>query len=369
MDDIQFVETDTQAITASNIAALQAAAGRAFEPGDPVRLVTLAFSYIQSVVAASANHAANQSFRDIADSASLDALGALLGVTRRAPEAARTTLRFSVGAAREEVVLVPRGTRATAANSSLYFATIQDAEIPIGETTIDVIAESVTLGPSANGLMIGEMNTLVDSVQWVIGVTNLSASSDGSEAEDDASLRERMREAVTRFSTGGPEDAYITLAKDSRADVESVSINSPSPRVIDIYFTLTDGAIPATETIAEVLAYLSDQYRRPMSDVVQVHAPTPVEYTIHVTYYIATADEARATAIQAAVAQAVTDYIAWQRAAIGRDVNPSELITRICNAGALRVTVTGPVYADLDYSELAVIDGDPTVEFGGIVDE
>lgn len=368
-DQISFIETDAQTIAAENHARLETELGRKLYPGDPVRNLGLALSYIQALFAGAANDAANQSFLEHARGDSLDALGVLVGVTRRSAEAARTTLRFSLAAARAEPTLIPRGIRATVQASAVYFATIEAAEIPAGDTYVDVIGEATEAGPGANGYLVGEINTLVDAVQFVTAVTNTTASSDGSDAEDDESLRERIREAPTRFSVGGPEDAYITLTKDARADVESVSINSPSPRVIDVYFTLTGGALPAPETIAEVEAYLNDKYRRPMSDVVQVHAPTPVNYTVNITYYISSADSARAGEIQAAVAAAVADFVAWQRAAIGRDVNPSELIRKVMDAGALRVTVTAPIYAELNYSQLAVINGAATITYGGLDDE
>jgi phage-related baseplate assembly protein len=369
MPEVQFVETDAGAIAGANVQTAAIMAGRDLYQGDPLRMLTLGLSYVQAVFAGKVNHAANQSFLDYAEGESLDALGALLAVTRRPAEAARCTLRFSLGAAREEITLIPQGTRATVAASGVYWATIESVEIAAGATYADVIAEATVAGPSANGYLVGEINALVDPVAFVATVANTSASSDGSEAEDDESMRERIREAPTRFSVAGPEDAYITLTKDSRADVDSVSINSPSPRVIDVYFTLTGGALPAAETVAEVLAYLSDRYRRPMSDVVQVHAPTATTYAVDITYYISNADAARSAEIQVAVTAAVADYVAWQRAQIGRDVNPSELVRRVQQAGALRVDVTAPAYAELDYAHLAVLDGDAVVTVGGLDDE
>lgn len=366
---IKFVEDDAATIAAENIVALQQEMGRALATGDPVRVLSLGFSYLQAVVSAAVNFSANQSFIDYAAGVALDAHGANCGVTRRPAEAARTTLRFSIAAAREDVVLIPRGTRATAPASALYFAAIDDVEIPAGDTYVDVIAEATVLGPTANGMLVGEISELVDQPQWVTGVVNQTPSADGSEAEDDESLRQRIREAPASYSVAGPEDAYKAQARAARADIDDVAVNSPEPRVIDVYFTLTGGVLPAPETIAEVLAYLNGEYRRPMSDLVQVQAPTPVEYTVDISYEIGSADEARAAEIQAAVTAAVTSYISWQRAKIGRDVNPSELHRRVMNAGALNCVVTAPVDAELDYSELAVINGDPTINFGGIVDE
>lgn len=365
----KFIEDDAETITRENIARFESIRGRTLYPGDPLRLIIQEFSYIQATHAAKVNDAANQSFVDHARSDSLNGLAVLPGVARRAAEAARTTLRFSLAAARAEVTLVPQGTRATVPGSAVYWATIEAAEIAAGDTYVDVIAEASVLGPSANGYLTGEISTLVDVVTFISSVSNISPSSDGSEAENDDSLKERIREAPTRFSVGGPEDAYITLTKDSRADVESVSINSPEPRYIDIYFTLTGGAVPAAETIAEVQAYLNDKYRRPMSDVVTVHAPTAVNYTISLAFYIDNGDSARAAETQTAILLAISDYVAWQKAEIGRDINPSELTRRVMNAGALRVVVTSPAYTELNYSQLAVLSGNPTITNGGLDDE
>jgi phage-related baseplate assembly protein len=369
MTEIAFIETDTRVIAADNLGHLETETGRTLYPGDPVRNIALAFSYVQAVFAAAANRAANQSFLDYSEGLALDALGALVGVVRRPPEAARTTLRFSLGAARGDITLIPQGIKATVQGSGIYFATIEAAEIAAGNTYVDVVAEATDAGPAANGYLIGEIDTLVDAVPFIAAVANTTPSSDGSGAEDDDSLRERIREAPTRFSVAGPEDAYITLTKDARADIASVKINSPTPRVIDIYFTLTGGAIPAAETIAEVNDYLNDKYRRPMSDVVQVHAPTPVNYTINITYYVSKRDSARAGEIQTAVTQAVADYVLWQKSEIGRDVNPSELIRKVMDAGALRVAVTAPVYAELTFSQLATLSGAAAVNYGGLDDE
>lgn len=367
-DELELLETDAETIAAANLASLETATGRTLYPGDPVRLITLALSYVQAVFAQAANHAANQSFLDYATDTALEALGARDGVTRRDQEAARTTLRFYCNS-RALPTVVPAGTRVTCPGSGVYFATIETVEIPAGQISVDVIGEATVVGPSANGYLANELTELVDIVPFIATVTNTTATSDGSEAEDDASLRERIREAPAGFSVAGPKDAYIYQTKAARADVDSVTVHSPTPCVIDVYFTLTAGAIPAAETIAEVQAYLSDEYRRPLGDQVTVHAPTPVNYTIELTYYIASRDSARVAAIEAAVILAVADYVAWQRAQIGRDVNPSELIKRVMDAGALRVTVTSPAYAAADYSELAVLSGEAVVTNGGVVDE
>ena len=104
---------------------------------------------------------------------------------------------------------------------------------------------------------------------------------------------------------------------------------------------------------------------RPLTDVVHVQAPQTKAYGVNLTYYVAGRNVALRAEIKSAVKTSVADYVAWQRAALGRDVNPSELIRRVMAAGALRVEVTSPVHAVLTPSQVAVPSGDPVIAFGG----
>lgn len=60
----------------------------------------------------------------------LDYLGELVGVHRLPPQAAKTTLQFSVANACKSNVLIPQGTRASASDS-VMFATDEDILLPL----------------------------------------------------------------------------------------------------------------------------------------------------------------------------------------------------------------------------------------------
>ena len=100
-----------------------------------------------------------------------------------------------------------------------------------------------------------------------------------------------------------------------------------------------------------------------MSDLVRIAAPEEVQYTINLTYYINRSASAKAVTIQAAVAQAVEDYKTWQRA-IGRDVNPSQLIALLMQTGVKRVEVRSPVFTTVADNAVAQI-GTVSVVNGG----
>lgn len=105
-----------------------------------------------------------------------------------------------------------------------------------------------------------------------------------------------------------------------------------------------------------------------MNDLVTVNAPEAVNYAIGLTYYINQSDSAQASAIQRAVQEAVTEYQQWQRT-IGRDINPSKLISMIIQAGAKRAEVTAPAYTAVSKTCVAALLGEPTVIYGGLEDD
>ena len=165
------------------------------------------------------------------------------------------------------------------------------------------------------------------------------------------------------YSTAGAEAAYIYWAKTYRSDVSDVMAYSPAAGKVTVLFLL-DGGLPSTSDVAGMTQHLSAKTIRPLTDQLTVQAPSIVTYNLALTYYIDSADSAQATAIQARIAAAIAGYKAWQQA-IGRDINPSQLIRRVMEAGAKRVEVTSPVYTPVNPTSVAV-SGTETVSYGGL---
>ena len=99
-----------------------------------------------------------------------------------------------------------------------------------------------------------------------------------------------------------------------------------------------------------------------------VSAPTVKTYNLELTYYIGRSNKAQATAIQSRVTEAIAAYNRWQTTEIGRDINPSELIRRIREAGAKRPIITSPVYTAVGDTEVAQV-GTVNVSYGGLEDD
>ena len=75
-----------------------------------------------------------------------------------------------------------------------------------------------------------------------------------------------------------------------------------------------------------------------------------------------------ATSIQEKIEEAIDSFILWQKSKLGRDINPSELISRIIMAGAKRVEITSPVYTKIEATQVAILESNNS-SLGEIEDE
>ena len=298
----------------------------------------------------------------------LDNLAIFKGVTRNPATAATTTLRFTLSAERDTATGIPQGTRVSTARF-IYFATDEYAEIPAGSTTVDVPATCTVAGTDGNGFAVGELSTIVDPIPYVASVSNTTATEGGAEIESDDDLAERVFLAPGAYSTAGPEDGYLYHAKVYSGAIGDVAATSDQEAgTVDIVFIMADGSTPGEEMIEGLEGYLQGKTIRPMTDLVRVAAPQEVQYTINLTYYINRSDSAQAVTIQQEVAAAVEQYKTWQRA-IGRDINPSQLVRMVMDAGAKRVTVTAPTYTTVDATKVSALQGEAVISYGGLEDD
>lgn len=334
---------------------------------DPNRIIMLSCAQIIYQGLQNIDKAGKMNFLKYAYDDYLENMGVLKKVTRNPAKFAQVPVKFTLSGKREAATSIPQGTRVTAAYE-VYFATIEYAEIPAGETEITVMTECTEAGTIGNDFAAGELTTLVDPIGFVSKVSNTEKSTGGTEVESDQNMAERIYLAPSSFSTAGPDDAYEYWVKDSNPNIGDVKITSPIPGVVDIRFVMTDGTVPDDTTIAAVTAAVNQRGKRPLTDQVQVKKPEIEEYSIDVTYYINTSDSNAATAIQAQVESAVEKYKLWQASKVGRDINPDELIANINNAGAKRAVVRVPVFRVIGETAKAQCTG-VNVIYGGLEDD
>ena len=367
IDNLSLSDVQSQLI-ADYVAAYKEITGDEIEVplADPVRLILYATALLGYQCLQFIDRAGKMDLLKYSVGNYLDNIAALKGIIRKPAIGATTTIQFTLSALRSSATGIPGGTRVRDENKN-YFATNEYTEIPAGSLSVDVTATALTPGKSENGCAIGTLTTLVDPIPYIASVSNTTESSGGDEIETDDDLTWRVFMAPAGYSVAGPKEAYEYWARQWRSDIKDVRVYTPSPTAVNVLFILSDGSIPGEELIASLQNFLRDGKIRPLTDEVTVAAPTELTYNLNLTYYINDSDKSRASVIQTQVNDAILEYEKWQRK-IGRDINPSELIRRITDAGAKRVAVISPVYTvvgDYYVSKL----GAKAITYGGLEDD
>ncbi len=333
---------------------------------DPMSLILYALSIQVYQALLYVDKTGKQDLLKYSYGAYLDNLAAMKGIAREQAKPSRAMIRFTLSGIRPSTVEIPEGTRVT--NGEVYFQTESHAEIPAGESSVDVAAECMTSGVAGNNLEVGEINILVDPVPYVAKVANTEPTTGGADIEDDDTLKDRIYIAPSKYSVAGPEESYRYWVKTYNSNISDVLIYSDDPVDVVIEFIMNDGELPSESMLLGVQKFLSDEQIRPLTDRVTVKAPETVEYKVNVKYFVNQSDLKKVDTIKTAVNTAVDDYIQWQRSKIGRDINPSQLIQQMVSAGAKRVEVALPVFQAIGKANVAKLSS-KTVTYGGLEDD
>ena len=374
--ELNFIEHMTLQETEEQLRALYAKNYREITGSDPVigaadplNLLMKAFAAMEYQTMQYADTKGRMEMLNTSTGEALDALAALVGISRKGPTRAMATVRFTLSEIQAGVVAVPAGTRVKTEDGK-YFNTLDYAEIQRGETYADVVVQAQEAGAGSSGLLAGSIKILVDPIPYIGSVSNTTESTGGLDTEDDDSLTRRIYLSPSVYSCAGPRDAYEYYAREWRGDVADVRTDSPNPDEVDIYFVIEDEEglrLPNSTELEGMREYMSAETMRPLCDKVDCLAPEEVEYSISLTYWIAESDQKSVSEIQNRVNKAVADFQTWQRK-LGRDINPTELIARLREAGAKRVTLTAPQDEAVERIKLPKCTG-ASVTYGGMEDD
>ena len=371
----QFIPTDPDQIVEWMAAKYEELTGVTVQPGSPERLF---IQWAASVIVqerALANYAANQNLPSRAEGENLDALAELFYTKKRpGAKAATCTVRFTISEPQAFAVLIPKGTRVTDASNTLVWETIEDAYVNAGDTYADAKIRCQTKGAAGNGFVGGQINTIVDLFAYYQSCANLTESDGGGDAATDEEFYELLRLSMDGYSCAGARGGYIYFAKQVDTKIADVIAASPTPGVVKLYVLMNDGSIATEEMKEKVLAACSADDVRPLTDLVSVEDPEKVPYNVDLTYYIQDNSEASAEELALAVAKKVGEFTDWQSAKLGRDINPSRLISMLMGTGIKRVVLREPAFTPLrdgsgteapQVAELRTV----TVQSGGYEDE
>ena len=371
----QFIPTDPDEIVEWMTAKYEELTGVTVQPGSPERLFIQWAASVVIQERALANYAANQNLPSRAEGENLDALAELF-YTHERPQAkaATCTMRFTISEPQAFAVLIPKGTRVTDASNTHVWETAEDIYVTAGETYADVKAVCQTVGAAGNGFVAGQINTIVDLFAYYQSCANLTESDGGGDAATDEEFYELLRLSMDGYSCAGARGGYIYFAKRVDTKIADVIAASPTPGVVKLYVLMDDGSIATEEMKGKVLAACSADDVRPLTDFVSVEDPEQVPYNVCLTYYVQSNEAVSAEKLALAVAEKVGEYTDWQSAKLGRDINPSRLISMLMETGIKRVELEEPAFTSLrdgsgtEAPQVAVL-GTVTVKSGGYEDE
>ena len=240
LPEIVFVDSDASKVESYILSEYENITGRSLAKGDPVRLFLLTIAAVIVLLLNKINKTGRQNLLRYANGDNLDHIGALIGVDRIAATAAVTTMQVTLSAVLGNSTIIPAGTRFTAGDN-VFFALDAPMIIKVGQTSGLGGATCLETGPKGNGYIAGQLKTLVDPVPYVASVANITTSEGGADMQDDDSYREDIHGAPERFSTAGPDGAYIYHAKRASTKIADVTVWSPSAGTVEVRPLLTTG--------------------------------------------------------------------------------------------------------------------------------
>lgn len=345
--NLQFVETDTEKIKQEVITTVEQQTGYTLAPADPRRIFLETLAYYIGLIEKQQDTTGKMNLLFFSKEDYLEHLAALLDVERLPASFAGAKVKATLSTSLNYSVTIPAGIRITAGDE-IYFSITSPIVIEQGTTEAQGTVKCTVAGTIGNGYVEGQINKIVDNLPFLVNIQNTETTTGGEDAEDDEALRERTRQAPESFSTAGPDGSYAFWTKTASPAIIDVAVYSPTPGVVHIRPLLEGGELPNGQLIEEIEKILNDKNRRPLTDKVEVSEPEQVEYNINVKYYINANDAEQENTLKEAVEKSIReDYVLWQKSALGRDIDPNQLVYFMRGAGAGRIEVTEPVYTEI----------------------
>lgn len=213
---------------------------------------------------------------DTADAEYLERHANIWGVTRRAADYAQGSVTFTG----TNGSVIPAGTTLRRADEVEYTTDV-DGTIASGSATVAVTA---SVAGEAGNAEAGVSLSLLSPIAGVSGSAVVAAAglTNGLEAEDDDSLRERLIARIQQPPRGGAASDYEQWATEvSGVDRAFVFSLYYGPGTVGIFIVGPDpeDPIPNAAKVAEVQAYIDA--RRPVTATPTVFAPLP--YPVNIT--------------------------------------------------------------------------------------
>jgi phage-related baseplate assembly protein len=238
-------------------------------------------SYALALLGAEAQIAVEQRWLAFATGKHLDVMAANNSTFRLKASPAVVTLRFTLTLVALTDTVIDAGTQVEA-SGDVVFVTDDKLIIEAGAVSGDVSATALVAGISGNGLVPGQITTLLDDISVDLTVVNIDDSTGGTDEETDDSLRFRAANAHDRISKAGPRESYRQQTRAYSPAIIAVAVTRPEPGAINVY-PLLDAGAPDQAFLDGVAGWLDFETKRPQGDDLFVLAPEAVTFSISAT--------------------------------------------------------------------------------------
>lgn len=351
INDFNFLELDTNKIKKELKTAYEEIMNTKIASGDPAEDFINWITYVVMNLNNNINFTAKMNLLKYSKGKYLDALGEFTSTYRILEREAECMVEYTFSQSFNEIKIIPKGHKI--AKEDFIFESTENIILKTGEIKTTGRVKSLMTGTIVNGIEVGEINTIVDDIPYLLSVKNITKTSGGANIETDDSYRERIRLKPFSFSVAGPKGAYKYYTLTAHQDIKDAHIFTPesTPGVVKIVPLMNEGVELTDEIINSIKTTLSDDNVRPFTDKVEVTKPKEHNYDINFKYWIT--KTINPSIVENNVKKAVNDYILWQREKLGRDINPNKLIQLLMLAGAKRVEITSPIYTKLESDTIA----------------
>ncbi len=327
--------------------------GKWVNPSDVESFLIDLIAYNQALLEGKINYYRKQNFLKYASGEALDLLGEWLGVVRLPPQPAKAIIRFYLETPHPQIV-IDENVKIVAKDNQTIFKPIETIIIPENVEIYDIVFECEEAGIKGNGFVAGEINQLLKPIAYVSKAENITLSTGGTEAEDDDHLRERIRLAPWRFNTAGHRKGYIYWAMT--ADPSIIDVNAYSEKAGEVEVIVLTKDLPVSEEIlnkVKDLLYRDDV--KPLTDLVNIHPVSIVNYDIEVELTLSDEYKPLANSILEEAKSKIDEFINETKSKIGMAINPDKLIYKLMGIdGVFKVNVISPAYMEINKNEVGV---------------
>lgn len=341
----EFIERDVNQIVNEMVAQYEQLSGKTLQPAQVERLLINAFAYRESLIREKIQYAALQNLVEFSNAPVLDELGRLVGVTRLAASAATVEMKISLVPGHGGVT-IPAETRVASTDNKAVFTPENDIIVPAGTNVVEVTCTSVSTGTTANGYALDTITNILDPLAFISAVGNTTVSGGGADQESDSALRERIKLAPSSFSNAGSKGAYKYFARSANPSIIDVEVLGPNdtpagaPGEVNVYPLMEDGNVTPYTVLNQVAAAVNAEKVRPLTDLVNVIAPTRVDYELEVNLIIFNGYDA--TQIHDAVLAKLNAFALAKRKTLGQDIKMTQVIAQCMIDGVYDAEATLP---------------------------